>query len=83
MHPNPIDIGGKLVKRWTGWYYVEMFDNSNGNPMGVYLSPPSYEDFAGVYQGDTIGNIAGILDEIREVGEDMIYDVDQHFSLRG
>jgi hypothetical protein len=84
MDPNPIDIGGKLVRRWSGWYYVEMFDNSNGNPMGMYLSPPSYEDFAGLYQSSTVKDLAGVLTDSREVGDDIQMDVNQtFFSLRG
>jgi hypothetical protein len=74
MEPHPVNVGGKIVKKWTGWYQVETYDASTGLPLGQYLCPPSYEDFAGLYQGDTLTSFDDKLNEFREVGEDIHID---------
>jgi len=71
MEENPINVGGRIVRRWTGWYYVEAYDSFNGKPYGKYLCPPTYDDFAGLYQSTTINSFAEALTENRDVGEDV------------
>jgi len=82
IDPVRVNVGGKIVKRWTGWYYVEAFDSSNGLPLGKYLCPPSYEEFGVVYRGSE-DQVATTRDLMLQYDDDIELDIDRQVFTGG